>query len=62
MNTTDPCKHDDDERSIYGTWATFELELALENGYVITQVTGVCLRYKDLFLIFTNRYYILMIG
>lgn len=36
------CEHNDEERSLFGTWTTFELQLALENGYVITQVTGVC--------------------
>lgn len=52
MNTSEPCNHNDDERSIYGTWTTFELELALENGYVITQVTGVSSNSPDLFLSF----------
>lgn len=35
------CTHKDEERSLVGTWSTFELSLALEKGYIIEQVYSV---------------------
>ncbi len=29
------CKHSDSERALLGTWTSFELELALRNGYKV---------------------------
>lgn len=34
------CKHNDEERALYGTWTTVELEVALEKGYRILEVYG----------------------
>lgn len=35
------CTHTDAKRDLSGTWATPELELALDNGYKIVQVSEV---------------------
>lgn len=35
------CNHKDEERSLTGTWSTFELSLALEKGYIIEAVYSV---------------------
>lgn len=42
---TEICDHEEEERIQKGTWTTFELELALEQGYVITRVIGVLFVY-----------------
>lgn len=38
---TEFCTHTDEERTLTGTWATVELELALEEGYRIVQCIEV---------------------
>ena len=43
MSTTclDVCTHDDDERSIIGTWTTIEINKAIEKGYRMQDVYEV---------------------
>ncbi|XP_078684907.1 uncharacterized protein LOC144918222 [Branchiostoma floridae x Branchiostoma belcheri] len=36
-----PCQHSDDERAFVGTWATIELNMAVEQGYKILQMYEV---------------------
>ncbi|XP_066279615.1 uncharacterized protein [Branchiostoma lanceolatum] len=36
-----PCHHSDDERTFVGTWASIELNLAVEHGYKILQIYEV---------------------
>ncbi|XP_019627734.1 PREDICTED: uncharacterized protein LOC109472406, partial [Branchiostoma belcheri] len=36
-----PCQHSDDERAFVGTWATIELNMAVEQGYNILQMYEV---------------------
>ncbi len=37
-NHREPCQHSETERLITGVWASFELELALRNGYQVDWV------------------------
>ncbi len=32
------CEHSDSERALLGTWTSFELELALRNGYKVQRI------------------------
>jgi len=36
-----PCQHNDEERSLTGTWVTDELKKALERGYVVQHIYEV---------------------
>ena len=36
-----PCQHNDEERSLTGTWVTDELKKALEKGYVVQRIYEV---------------------
>jgi hypothetical protein len=36
-----PCQHNDEERSLKGTWVTDELKKALEKGYVVQRIYEV---------------------
>jgi hypothetical protein len=36
-----PCQHNDEERTLTGTWVTDELKKALEKGYVVQRIYEV---------------------
>ena len=41
LNQTDACHHSDDARALTGTWVSFELQKAVEMGYVVIQMHEV---------------------
>ncbi len=58
-NHTKDCNHDDNQHALTSTWPSFELQLALENGYQIRKVHGVWdwrLRSTKLFTNYVNTF------